>query len=86
MLTRNAQAKSDTFIFTSDPDALFAEYQLRGLEFHEPLADTDDGFRAFELKDHDGYVCVLGDRVERRWDGNGRFYANVSYLFLCGIL
>ena len=20
--------------------------------------DTDDGLRAFELKDHDGYVCV----------------------------
>ena len=36
-----------------DPDALFAEYQSRGLAFHEPLEDTDDGLRAFELKDHD---------------------------------
>ena len=42
-----------------DPNALFAEYQSRGLAFHEPLADTSDGLRAFELKDHDGYVLCF---------------------------
>lgn len=41
-------------------DALFAEYESRGLEFHEPLADTDGGLRAFELKDYDGYVLYFG--------------------------
>ena len=58
--TRHEWAKWDAFIWVSDPDALFAEYQSRGLAFHEPLANTDDGLRAFELKDHDGYVLGFG--------------------------
>ena len=57
--TRHEWARWDAFILTSDPDALFAEYQSRGLAFHEPLADTSDGLRAFELKDHDGYVLCF---------------------------
>lgn len=44
----------------SDPDALFVEFQSRGLEFHEPLTDTDDGLRGFELMDYDGYVFCFG--------------------------
>lgn len=58
--TRHEWARWDAFIWVSNPDALFAEYQSRGLEFHEPLEDTDDGLRAFELKDHDGYVLCFG--------------------------
>ena len=58
--TRHAWARWDAFIWVSDPDALFAEYQSRGLAFYEPLADTSDGLRAFELKDHDGYVLCFG--------------------------
>ena len=57
--TRHEWARWDAFILISDPDALFAEYQSNGLEFHEPLADTDDGLCAFELKDHDGYVLCF---------------------------
>ena len=33
--TWHAWAKWDAFIWTSDPDALYAEYQSRGLVFHE---------------------------------------------------
>ena len=58
--TRHEWALWDAFILVSDPDALFAEYQSRGLVFHERLADTSDGLRAFELKDHDGYVLCFG--------------------------
>ena len=61
--TRHEWARWDAFIWVSNPDALFAEYQSRGLEFHEPLADTDDGLRAFELKDHDGYVLCFGKPI-----------------------
>ena len=57
--TRHAWAKWDAFILTSDPDALFAEYQSCGLAFHETLADTSDGLRAFELKD----TCPLYNQV-----------------------
>ena len=62
--TRHEWARWDAFIFVSDPDALYAEYQTRGLEFHQSLADTDDGLRAFELKDHDGYVMCFGKPLE----------------------
>ncbi len=58
--TRHEWARWDAFILCPDPDALFDEYQARGLEFHEALADTSDGLRAFELKDHDGYVLCFG--------------------------
>ena len=58
--TRHEWARWDAFIFTPNPDALFAEYQSRGLAFHELLADTSDGLRAFELKDYDGYVLCFG--------------------------
>ena len=58
--TRHEWAKWDAFIWVSDPEALFAEYQSRGLAFHEPLTDTDDGLRAFELKEYNGYVLCFG--------------------------
>ncbi len=57
---RHTWARWDAFIRCTDPDALFAEYQERGVTFHEPLADTSDGLRAFELKDYDGYVLCFG--------------------------
>ena len=42
------------------PILMFAEFQSCGLEFHEPLTDTNDGLRAFTLKDYDGYVVCFG--------------------------
>ena len=59
--TRHEWARWDAFIYTPTPDGLYAEFQSRGLEFHEPLEDTDDGLRAFELKDHDGYVLCFAN-------------------------
>lgn len=58
--TRHEWARWDAFILASDPDALFAEFQSHGLAFHETLKDTEDGLRAFELKDQDGYVLCFG--------------------------
>ena len=45
---------------TSDPDALFAEYQAKAVPIHSPLADTGDGLRAFEVLDNNGYVLCFG--------------------------
>ena len=67
---RHEWARSDAFILVSDPDALFAKYQSRGLVFHETLADTEDGLRTFELKDHDGYVLCFENRFEWRVGNN----------------
>lgn len=53
-------ARWDAFVSVPDPDALAAEFAARKVEFSEPLKDTDDGLRGFELKDADGYVLFFG--------------------------
>ena len=53
-------ARWDAFVSVPDPDALAAEFAARQVEFSEPLKDTDDGLRGFELKDADGYVLFFG--------------------------
>jgi len=42
-------ARWDAFVSVQDPDALAAEFVSRKVEFSEPLKDTDDGLRGFEL-------------------------------------
>jgi catechol 2,3-dioxygenase-like lactoylglutathione lyase family enzyme len=53
-------ARWDAYVSVSDPDALAAEFASRNVEFMEPLGDTEDGLRGFELKDADGYVLFFG--------------------------
>ena len=53
-------ARWDAFLYVPDPDALAAEFASRNVEFFEPLKDTDDGLRGFELKDADGYLLFFG--------------------------
>jgi catechol 2,3-dioxygenase-like lactoylglutathione lyase family enzyme len=53
-------ARWDAYLHVPDPDALAAEFSSRNVEFSEPLKDTDDGLRGFELKDADGYVLFFG--------------------------
>jgi hypothetical protein len=53
-------ARWDAYLYVPDPDALAAEYASNRVEFSEPLKDTDDGLRGFELKDADGYVLFFG--------------------------
>ena len=53
-------ARWDAYVDVPDPDALAAEFASRHVEFYEPLKDTDDGLRGFELEDVDGYVLFFG--------------------------
>ncbi len=53
-------ARWDAYVYVPDPDVLAAEFASRGVEFSEPLKDTDDGLRGFEIKDADGYVLFFG--------------------------
>ena len=53
-------ARWDAYLYVPDPDALAAEFASRNVEFSEPLKDTGDGLRGFELKDADGYVLFFG--------------------------
>ena len=57
---REPGARWDAYLYVPDPDALAAEFASRNVEFSEPLKDTDDGLRGFELKDSDGYVLFFG--------------------------
>jgi len=53
-------ARWDAYVDVPDPDALAAEFSSRRVEFSEPLKDTGEGLRGFELKDADGYVLFFG--------------------------
>jgi catechol 2,3-dioxygenase-like lactoylglutathione lyase family enzyme len=53
-------ARWDAYISVPDPDALAAEFASRDVEFFEPIADTTDGLRGFEVQDVDGYVLFFG--------------------------
>lgn len=57
---REPAARWDAYLYVPDPDALAAEFASRHVEFSEPLKDTHDGLRGFELKDADGYVLFFG--------------------------
>jgi catechol 2,3-dioxygenase-like lactoylglutathione lyase family enzyme len=58
--TRHPWARWDAYVNVPDPDALAAEFRLRGVTFSVPLKDTTDGLRGFELRDADGYVLFFG--------------------------
>jgi catechol 2,3-dioxygenase-like lactoylglutathione lyase family enzyme len=57
---RQGIARWDAYVEVPDPDALAAEFAARNVPFFEPLQDTDDGLRGFELQDADGYVLFFG--------------------------
>jgi catechol 2,3-dioxygenase-like lactoylglutathione lyase family enzyme len=57
---RESAARWDAYLHVPDPDALAAEFLSRNVEFSEPLKDTHDGLRGFELRDADGYVLFFG--------------------------
>ena len=50
----------DAFVYAPDPDALAAEFADHGAAFSEPLKDTHDGLRGFEICDPDGYILFFG--------------------------
>lgn len=50
----------DAYVYVPDPDALANEYAQRGVKFWQPLQDTHDGLRGFEIQDFNGYVLFFG--------------------------
>ena len=57
---RHEWAIWDAYIYTPDPDLLYDEFVSRRVTIHQPLSDTDDGLRAFEIEDNNGYVLCFG--------------------------
>lgn len=60
---RQGIARWDAYLHVPDPDALAAEFASRHVTLAEPLGDTDDGLRGFELEDADGYRLFFGRPV-----------------------
>lgn len=57
---RHPWARWDAYIYTPEPDALSDEFAARKIKFVTPITDTDEGLRAFEIEDPDGYVLCFG--------------------------
>ena len=57
--TRHEWARWDAYIYTLDPDSLFADFQRRGASFVKELSFIDDGLWGFEVTDADGYVLAF---------------------------
>lgn len=57
---RDPEMRWDADGYTPEPDALAAEFAERGALFSNPLKDTTDGLRGFEITDADGYVLFFG--------------------------
>src|SRR6266542_5742706 len=58
--SRHEWARWDAYIHTSDPDSLYSEYVSRAVPIHKHLKDTEDGLRAFEIIENNGYVLCFG--------------------------
>ncbi len=63
--SRHPYARWDAYVLTSDPDALYQEFVDRGVAMHRELANTNDGLRAFEIADNNGYVLCFGRPLEK---------------------
>ncbi|HEX5227618.1 MAG TPA: VOC family protein [Bryobacteraceae bacterium] len=63
--SRDEEARWDAYVFTTDPDALYREFLGREVPLHRELANTNDGLRAFEIADNNGYILCFGRPVEK---------------------
>lgn len=57
--SRHPSARWDAYVYTQDPDTLFAELSGRGATFVTTLSWIDDGLWGFEVADADGYVLAF---------------------------
>ena len=57
---RDPDMRWDAYCYVADPDELAAEFAERGATFSQPLKDSTDGLRGFEITDPDGYVLFFG--------------------------
>ena len=63
--SRHEWARWDAYFGTDDPDALYKEFAGKQVPIHRELANTDDGLRAFEIVDNNGYVLCFGSVLEK---------------------
>ncbi len=54
----------DAYLYVPDPDALATEFSARGVVFSQPLQNTPDRLRGFEVRDPDGYALFFGRPIQ----------------------
>lgn len=57
---KRGHAPWDAYVYVSDPDALAAEFESRGVTLWRPVETNSDNLRGFEVQDADGYVLYFG--------------------------
>jgi hypothetical protein len=57
--TRHEWGPWDAYIYTLDPDALFADFRQRGVSFRKELSFLEPGLWGFEVRDADGYSLAF---------------------------
>jgi uncharacterized glyoxalase superfamily protein PhnB len=60
-----AEELLDAYLQVSDADALYAEYEAKGVEFARGLGDMPWGLREFVVKDCDGRLLAFGAELMR---------------------
>lgn len=69
--TRHEWARWDAYVYTLDPDALYAEFRQRRVRFWKELSFIDDGLWGFEVADADGYITAFfRDHDDQRRPGD----------------
>jgi len=63
--SRHEWAAWDAYIYSDDPDSLYAEFVGRDVPMRKKLANTNDGLRAFEIADNSGYVLCFGRPIAK---------------------
>lgn len=51
------------YIYVDDADALYAEFEAKGVEMFSPPENQDNGMREFELTDNSGHYLMFGQRL-----------------------
>jgi uncharacterized glyoxalase superfamily protein PhnB len=52
------------YVYVTDASALFAEYQAKGVEFVQELADQPWGMREFGIRTIDGHRIMFGQELD----------------------
>ena len=63
--SRHEFARWDAYIYTDDPESLYAEFVAKDVPMHHDRAQTSDGLVAFEIKDNNGYVLCFGRPIQK---------------------
>ncbi len=55
----------DTYIWVENADALFAEFQSKGVKIARGICDQEYGCRDFDVQDCNGYRLCFGQHLEK---------------------